>query len=218
MDPSTWGDWSLFAKTGNGSIIPNQPVQYHAEAGNIKKVLKLSNFPAPTSVTHLGRKVMSEELEVRGVPPEQARRLAMWVSQDVHGRHYLNHLPLAAMRGVAMPNCPDPKKRGLYCVPRTQVGIEGKGKERRICKQMQVLKKHIFPWMNDMWEKFHANQNCFEHLDIAASTVSFLKLLDWLREVILQVCSMHKKTNTHLDRERGKIRERDKKKGKEGSL
>ena len=134
----------------------------------------------------MGRVVMSQELERRGVPHEQIKRLGLWIMLEVLSHHYQNNVPLQAMFGVAMPDA-NPTERGIYNVPRTQVGIEGRGVGRKVCQEMESLKLHIFPWMNEAWEQYQDDHNCFQHLKPPVTTVHFLKLLDWLREVILQV-------------------------------
>ena len=188
FDPSTWAKQKLFAKTdAAGNIVAHLPVQYEAEAEFIKNAHVTVNFPLSSKITHLGRVVMSQELERRGVPHEQIKRLGLWILLEVLSNHYQNNLPLQAMLGVAIPHCV-PTDRGVLNVPRTQVGIEGKGEDRKADAELELLKGHIFPWMENAWVQYQQDKNCFkDRVKNPNSTVHFLRLLNWLREVVLQV-------------------------------
>jgi hypothetical protein len=83
------------------------------------------------------------------------------------------------MIGVAM-NHGNPLAGDAYKVPRAEVALP---------PHLEELKLQIFPFINEPLNVLATSPRVYESTGVEQSTFVFLKTLDWLRLVVLQVCS-----------------------------
>jgi hypothetical protein len=136
-----------------------------------------------TKVTHIFRGCGARFLFNSGLAPEAIAALGLWEGFTRLERNYLSTaLPLLAMLIAAGLSEKDLwKAMKLYSIPRASLPVP------------PALKAKIFPWL-DRWLQLQREQQApgaGTQLPMPLTTVYILKLLDWLREVLIQVSSPH---------------------------
>jgi hypothetical protein len=130
--------------------------------------------------THAGRKQGAQHAELLGVSESQIQRAGRW-NTDAMSNAYLSHIPRKFVRAAAgFPS----SGRGDYFIPRAQV------------LPPDSLVRKIWPWVDEwiIWFQQNENnvrdddqlqeQNEGDRNDLAGK--AFLRLLDYLRTVLLQ--------------------------------
>jgi hypothetical protein len=170
-------DWYLIKILKGGSNTHSLSYQTQLQCVNdIFQRCDISSYKK----THAGRKQGAQHAELRGVSESQIQRAGRW-NTDAMSNAYLSHIPRKSVRARAgfAPN-----GRGDYFIPRAQV------------VPPDTLVRRIWPWVDEWIGWFQQNENDVrdgrelgdreegDMNDLAGK--AFLRLLDYLRTVLLQ--------------------------------
>lgn len=155
-----WYDTYLFpsARNNEGHIL------YEDQYASYKNVFEACGV-STSKITHANRKSGIQMIYHKGVPGDQLRQVGRWNS-DRMVSCYLTGLPVKAVKVLAGFSIRD----GDYFIDRSAIDPP------------QELKQQIFPQIEEWQGKFYRKE-----IQDDISGPNFLKMLDFLRTVLLQV-------------------------------
>ncbi|KAE8260648.1 hypothetical protein A4X13_0g227 [Tilletia indica] len=154
---------------------PLKPLPYRSQYDNMCKVLDALNIRS-SKKTHLNRGGGARRAEDNGASEAQIRRAGRWVVEKMQGC-YLTGLPRESMRAMAGFST----QPGAFYLPRNSV------------LPSLALQQQIFPTVNSTLADVETGK--FER-DLAAQ--GFLRLLQYLRVIILQDAVVLRRSHPHL--------------------
>jgi hypothetical protein len=167
---STWYRTRLIP----GKQEEDNSLSYETQAVWVRRAFALANIHS-SKVTHTMRGAAARIADAQGVPEDQLRRAGHWERGSM-STAYLSQLPREFMRVIA----------GFSRLP-------GNYHLRRAAVQPpKSLKRLIWPWVDSWLARYDAcimsglsfADGGLDDCDLAGK--SFLELLDWLRDILLQ--------------------------------
>jgi hypothetical protein len=147
-----------------------EPIKYGANYTNLSKIYEDLKINCATK-THSGRVVGITEMDVAGCTEGQIGRLSQH-GLSVISKHYAKGFP---MKAIFAANGFDKDS--------TRVSLP------RDIKVPKELRERVFPWLDKVTKERSKDPNT------ARSTMNYLKLLDYFRDVIIQVSLTYVKSN-----------------------